>query len=370
VNTLGRYLRLVGFFAIFGLIGLIGCGVEGESGEYVGTVEQNLGARGAQEVDDGDDRAADGKVCSTICECGRIWHTCGLIINCDYWCGKLEDEESALGCGSGGESEDGRNESIDERDPESDDLGRVPAREPSPAGNERHDADGGDARAADGCYSICPSPNDHIICGPHACTPEAAYSCCPEEEREFERGEEPAPRDRDELADDGNREAADDEELPEDGLREAADEDDQVEAADQALRTRAHLTAQVTFNPRRRVCRVTLNARSTGNVYLSAPAPGASGYLLTRNADRVYRTRPVSYGWSRSFIVGPGNYTASLHATDGRRIYRRVLSQARIQCGVLPRNTRADKVVGDAAERILRSRGPSKVVTAIGSADQ
>jgi hypothetical protein len=127
----------------------------------------------------------------------------------------------------------------------------------------------------------------------------------------------------------------------------------------QLLRTRAYLTAQVTFNPRRQACRVTLNARSTRNIYLSAPTPSASGYLTVRNADRVYRTRPVSYGWSRTFTVRPGSYTAWLHAIDGRRISRRVLSQASIRCGVAARNPRASKDGRQAAKKVLRKKGDS-----------
>jgi len=36
--------------------------------------------------------------------------------------------------------------------------------------------------AVDDCYSICGDLGDGVICGPHACTTEAAGSCCPTNE--------------------------------------------------------------------------------------------------------------------------------------------------------------------------------------------
>jgi hypothetical protein len=188
VNAIGGHFGYAGSLAI---LCLVGCGVEGEQvdgyGELVGVVEQSLGARGAEEINDGDDRVAGRPLCSTLCDCGRIWHSCGWTINCDYWCGLIEDEESALGCGSGDGSDDGANESIDERDPESDGPGRLPARGPIPAGDERNDANGGDVRGPTKCYSICGDPSDGVICGPHPCTLEAVGSCCPQTERRPER---------------------------------------------------------------------------------------------------------------------------------------------------------------------------------------
>jgi hypothetical protein len=339
---------------------LVGCGVEGEyvdaSGEVIGVVQQSLAGQRDSEANDGGDRAAGGRLCSTLCECGRIWHQCGWTINCDYWCPRAEDQESVPGCGSGGESEDGANESIDERDPESDDQGRIPARGPMPAGDERNDANHGDVRAADACYSICGDPRDGIICGPHACAVEAAGSCCPEDESQPHRDEEPEVRDQEEPA--------------EDGPRARAGQDDQSDEPSPARSIRANLTADVAFNPRRKVCRVTLNAISTRNVFLRAPAPGASGFLLTRNADRVYRTRPTSYGWSRTFIVQPGSYTASLFPTDGRRVYRRALSHARIRCGVIALNPDAREVVGKARKKLLRNKGGFGAAKIFGVADE
>ena len=43
-----------------------------------------------------------------------------------------------------------------------------------------------------GCHSICGDMADGIICGPHACTPEAAGSCCPSDDDDEEREEEAA----------------------------------------------------------------------------------------------------------------------------------------------------------------------------------
>ena len=171
------------------------------TGNVVGELNQSLERQpeDANEVGRAGAADAEGRKCSTLCDCGRIWHSCAWTINCDYWCGKVDEKDGEAGNCGNDENRERANECI-EREGDADDE-RRPARqapiapaqrdEEAPAQrDEQNDEDAQAVRGADGCYSICGDPTDGVICGPHACTHEAVGSCCPQDDTRPERNEE------------------------------------------------------------------------------------------------------------------------------------------------------------------------------------
>lgn len=169
-------------FTLFILM-LVGCVVQpGDAfdadGEFAGTVSESM-TYALEPV--GNEMDREGEYChncSTLCECGRIYHPGGWTINCEYWCAKASDDTKST-CGGAHSSDEPRpsarrahkrhrvisalNRRIERTRL---DQGALEMVEPT-------------ERSTDKCYSICGDLGDGNICGPHACTPEAAGSCCP-----------------------------------------------------------------------------------------------------------------------------------------------------------------------------------------------
>lgn len=178
INTI-KLLALLAMMTLVGCLGQDGDVFSGE-GEYVGTEFET-----ATLALEGMDETRGPRLSSTLCECGRIWHPGGWTINCDYWCDQIGDTTQAS-CGGAVEREATLNEREGVRALK---LKKKKARHTSSLKRDALQADlrmsaeaddDGLIRGADGCFSICGDMADGNICGPHACTPEAAGKCCPQ----------------------------------------------------------------------------------------------------------------------------------------------------------------------------------------------
>ncbi|MGC6418608.1 MAG: hypothetical protein ACON3Z_15905 [Bradymonadia bacterium] len=173
-----------------------GCAVEpgdtfDETGEYMGTVLET--SEGAIRTRDNAAVDREGEYChncSTLCECGRIWHPAGWTINCDYWCAKIDGK----GTSCGGGDDDAQEASFQRQTIESVAPATAKKDKLETKTKSKRSVAKGEliARGVNGCHSICGDMADGIICGPHACTPEAAGSCCPSDDDDEEREEEAA----------------------------------------------------------------------------------------------------------------------------------------------------------------------------------
>jgi hypothetical protein len=247
---------LMCFASIFIMLLGYGCGdqengypidVVDENGQVVDNAGYALESVEPSEADRaiGSGDAAAQKNCSTLCECGRIWHPCNFEPNCEYYCNKVDgeslqsqEEVNRNQSGSCGTDSTLRDDNEDSAQPDRETnrtetrnrkrgsvkrwlakrvkkLGPVRIQQidvDSPfrlirtrsagtrASNQRDeqgerrdsDADRG-VRGADSTYTICPDLT--TICGPHA-PGEPDTSCCPEEDNhEIARADETRDRD-------------------------------------------------------------------------------------------------------------------------------------------------------------------------------
>ena len=178
INTI-KLLALLAMMTLVGCLGQDG-DVFSDEGEYVGT-EFETTALALESIDSD----KNPRLKSTLCECGRIWHPGGWTINCDYWCDQIGDTTQAS-CGDAVE----REVTLEERDgvralkKKKKKARRAGARmrngfQADVRMSEESDEDG-ILKSANGCFTICGDMADGNICGPHACTPEAAGKCCPQ----------------------------------------------------------------------------------------------------------------------------------------------------------------------------------------------
>ena len=181
-NTLSA-IKLLALLAMMSLVGCLGQDgdVFNDNGEYIGT-EFETTTLALEGVED----ARGPRLKSTLCECGRIWHPGGWTINCDYWCDQISDSTQAS-CGGTVE----REVALEERNGVR--ALKLKKKQARRSGFLKRDAlrvdlrmseeagDNGSLRSANGCFTICGDMTDGNICGPHACTPEAAGKCCQQE---------------------------------------------------------------------------------------------------------------------------------------------------------------------------------------------
>ena len=172
-------------FTLFILL-LVGCAIQpGDAfdadGEFTGTVSESM-TYALESVGNEIDREGEYcHNCSTLCECGRIYHPGGWTINCEYWCAQANDNTKSS-CEGANASDEARPSAHVQRKKHRV-IGALKRRvERTRTVRDVIDIDDTPDGAVDDCYSICGDLGDGVICGPHACTTEAAGSCCPTNE--------------------------------------------------------------------------------------------------------------------------------------------------------------------------------------------